>query len=434
MQGRSRLKRTEKIVLVSGLSIRLALAPITGHIYDLALFAISQRLYYGQGIIDLKYFPTLPVVYYLQLPFYALYVLLLRFGLTDIQQLYRTTLMVEGVFLKLPFILSDIGGYFAIRAITKKTTSAMLYFLNPLIIYLSSVWGTYDTAMLFALLLGLYFFQRKEKVNASVALVIAGTIKLFGFAPYALTLLESLIKRRFIPLMSSLLVGLAAILVVFLPDLLFGSFRQILATSVFRFVGFGLVDLVVGVRNYNLVSLAVNGNAVVGYSLLSIPNYVGPLGLLAVLIGYFLEARNSSENFAVLVKWSLTSAVILTIFSISEPQWFSWVVPLGIVYGALTQRDGLEYFTYPFGIATTFVTMINRQGVGYMLGTATRVLPTLEFIPNGLRIYAITMLSLFGILLAYTFWKPVRFKLEILIAVLLIYLQAYFWFGIVKIV
>ncbi len=75
--------------------------------------------------------------------------------------------MVEGVFLKLPFILSDIGGYFAIRAITKKTTSAMLYFLNPLIIYLSSVWGTYDTAMLFALLLGLYFFQRKEKVNAS---------------------------------------------------------------------------------------------------------------------------------------------------------------------------------------------------------------------------------------------------------------------------
>src|SRR4029077_13461415 len=132
---------------------RLALAPFTGHPGDLALFVTSQRLFYQSGVIDLKYFPTLPTIYYIQLLFYAPYQLLRLAGMPDFQYLYHTTFMIETVFLKLPLILADVGIFLVLLAATKKLMPATLYFLNPLPILLSGVWGTYDSLMLFPLTL-----------------------------------------------------------------------------------------------------------------------------------------------------------------------------------------------------------------------------------------------------------------------------------------
>src|SRR6266852_9192469 len=103
-----KLTRPASAVLLSGLGIRIGLALFTGHPGDIALFVTSQRLFYQTGTIDLKYFPTLPTVYYLQLLFYAPYQLLRLAGMSDFQYFYNTTLMIEGVFLKLPLILCDV--------------------------------------------------------------------------------------------------------------------------------------------------------------------------------------------------------------------------------------------------------------------------------------------------------------------------------------
>ena len=103
-----KLTKSASAVLLSGLAIRLGLAPFTGHPGDLALFVTSQRLFYQTGTIDLKYFPTLPGIYYVQLLFYAPYQLLRLTGMPDFQDYYHTTMMIEGLSLKLPLILSDI--------------------------------------------------------------------------------------------------------------------------------------------------------------------------------------------------------------------------------------------------------------------------------------------------------------------------------------
>src|SRR2546425_94019 len=63
-----KLTRPASAVLLSGLGIRLGLAPFTGHPGDIALFVTPQRLFYQAGSIDLKYFPTLPTVYYFAAP------------------------------------------------------------------------------------------------------------------------------------------------------------------------------------------------------------------------------------------------------------------------------------------------------------------------------------------------------------------------------
>src|SRR6266566_976620 len=189
--------RSSIAVVILGLAVRLLLAPITGHPYDMGLFALSQRLYFESGILDLKYFPTLPLLFYVQIPFYAIYTLGRDLGLPDFQLFYHTTLMVESVFLKLPLILSDLGCFFTIQMLTRKRMPAILFFLNPFVIYLSSVWGTYDTLMMFPLIAGFALLLRSGKSRSTLAFVVSGLAKLFGFLPYVFLVLDSFLKKQF---------------------------------------------------------------------------------------------------------------------------------------------------------------------------------------------------------------------------------------------
>src|SRR5207237_9189654 len=114
------------------------------------------------------------------------------------QYYFHTTMMIEGTFLKLPLILSDVGIFLVMLRFTKKLLPATLFFLNPFPIYLSAVWGTYDSTMLFPLVLGVYFLATGGgRIVSSLVFVISGLMKLFGFVAFALLIFESLIRRRF---------------------------------------------------------------------------------------------------------------------------------------------------------------------------------------------------------------------------------------------
>src|SRR5439155_22919215 len=112
------------LIVLSGLGIRLALAPVTGQPYDMGLFAFNQRIYFENGVVALNTFPTLPLLYFIQLPFYAIYSGLITSGLPDYLFVYHATLMIESVFLKIPYILADVGIFLPIQRITNKLCPA----------------------------------------------------------------------------------------------------------------------------------------------------------------------------------------------------------------------------------------------------------------------------------------------------------------------
>src|SRR2546421_6043702 len=172
-----KLSRSASVVLLSGLAIRLGLAPFTGHPGDMALFVTPQRLFYQTGTLDMKYFPTLPAVYYVQLLFYGPYQLLRLVGISDLQYYYHTAMMLESLFLKLPSILCDVGIFVVLLSLTRKLIPATLFFLNPFPICLSAVWGTYDSMMLFPLFLGFSFFATRDtKTISGLTFVISGLL------------------------------------------------------------------------------------------------------------------------------------------------------------------------------------------------------------------------------------------------------------------
>src|SRR5436305_6483733 len=117
--------------------------------------------------------------------------------MTKYHNYYHTTLMIEGMILKLPSILCNVGIYLVLLSYTRKLMPATLFFLNPFPICLSAVWGTYDSMMLFALMLGLYCFVTRDNRTSSLTFVVSGLLKLFGFVPFALVICGAIIGRRF---------------------------------------------------------------------------------------------------------------------------------------------------------------------------------------------------------------------------------------------
>jgi hypothetical protein len=159
------------------------------------------------------------------------------------------------------------------------------------------------------------------------------------------------------------------------------------------------------------------------------------LGVGAIAILFVFHLRRSQSPLQVLLLWSIVGAVALNLFSQSEPQWLSWPIPLSILYAYVTKREGLAHYTYFFGIASAVLSITILQSVGYLiLGTPLVFFQAIEAFQGRVAVYSLTVATMLLILLGYLFLKPVKFKIEVIALVALVYLQAYFWLSIMRII
>src|SRR5439155_9138081 len=248
--------------------------------------------------------------------------------------------------------------------------------------------------------------------------VISGLMKLFGFLTYALLICESLVRRRFRDqLLPEILGGLALAAGVIAPVFLVGGLQTLVYGVIYRFIGLSSASGAGG--RYNLFAVLLKLNPSGALPLI-------PVGVALICLAFSYESsRAIKQSLSLrLLKWTLVGAVVFNVFSVSEPQWLSWLLPLGITYGSLTERDGLQYFAYVFGVVVTFLTMTLLQGTGYMLiGTgASFLIGYVENIPSNSLLYAVMTSTMIAIFCGYLAFKRLRsFRLEIVLSVVLIY-------------
>ncbi|HYY92692.1 MAG TPA: hypothetical protein VE955_11960, partial [Candidatus Dormibacteraeota bacterium] len=354
----------------------------------------------------------------------AVYVIVRDIGVPDLVFLNHPDYMVEGLILRVPEILADVGIFYILLRFTGKLRYAAFYLLNPFMIYLTAAWGMYDSLMMLPLVAGFVLVSRGQNRFASVSFVISGLIKLFGFVPFGLMAIDNIAHRRFREFAVQIGIGSGLSLLTFAPY--FGSsLENFYVGFVLRFLGgSGALS-----RSYNIIA-NLSGLRFAGSS--PIVWLAGAIVISAFLID---RRKNKGSILKPLVLWSLVAAVSLDVFSQSQPQWLSWLIPLSILYGFITKKIGLVNFAYFMGVVGTFLSITLLQTFAYLVtGVPYALLNGLEGLPDSLLVNDITVASMLLMLLGYVFLKPTKFKVEVIALTILVYLQAYFWFSIFRVV
>jgi hypothetical protein len=342
-------------LLAYGVVSRLVVAPFTGHPYDMGVWTQPVRLFYESGVVNIRTFP-LPLTYYLSLLAYSPYALLRIMGFQDTWFLAHNFKMLEAVFIKAPFIISDmLCFYFLLRILNRigngklnsseRFLHASIYFMSPLAIILSSVWGIYDSIAVALFLAGIYYtlFEGKTFYGA-VFYALSGLTKAFGFLgliPTAFTLLR---EKKFFQLVAMFGLVSAIAILLYLP-LLTVSGVQAVPEVFMQFlrgrVGLGSNSPYVASASYmSYLSL---------FGLNVTPPYLTYflMALVVFISVYFgLRARGSTGEAYIGLTLGYFATVFfvfyLTFFRVYE-QYYLWVIPVLIIYSSIKRVSGPRF-------------------------------------------------------------------------------------------
>ena len=408
-------------VFIVGVICRIALAAATAHVFDMNVYLTSIRGWFQYKTTLGSVGPTLPFTFFLYWTFYSPYALLQLAGFHDPRILGHAAGVVEGVFVKLFPMAMDATTFFLLLRFRKSGASfvwATFYFLNPLSIFVSSVWGQYEAATATFIVWGIYFMSREKQSLAALAFIASGTIELIGFFPYVLLLVKTFRNRLY--------KSLPVAILLFLPVLLYTpEATQILRLSL-AFAGFNVANS--GLSQPGPFSLL--GNFPQGSLVSQLkPLLISQTAILGVAV---YETHRKRMNTEKMVLYIALSCVCFFLFSNLIAFWF-WLLPISILYAIIKEKKDLGGFMLVFGASITFLEASYVFSSNYLIfGEFGPILPV-EGITNALKITSTMATSLTMILLFLLRFGKGRAKETMLrtsgIAFSL-FLLLYFWFGV----
>jgi hypothetical protein len=188
-------------ILVAGILVRLLLMPISAHPFDVYAWYLIMQDITENGPFNLQNFPPLWGHYFL-VPVSYLYSWLAQFlptGTIPMSSISPSLdfypdlniQVVPGVLfnfiVKLPFFLSDVIVTFLLYKIVVEKTgkkefaekAALLWFLNPFLIWVSAVWGMWDTLPVIFSIVALYFLVKNRVKFSGFFLGLGVAAKLY---------------------------------------------------------------------------------------------------------------------------------------------------------------------------------------------------------------------------------------------------------------
>jgi len=192
-----------------GLAFRFAIAPFFAHQFDFTAFVYTARMFYMQGVatffVKWPYTPYLitpwpyPVLSYFLVVASQFPVRLLPW---DIAIFHENFTVAEKFFFKLPLILCDLAASYILLLIAERNGMekyakplSLAYWLNPLTIYVSSFYGTFDSVTVMFALAAFYQFTRGRYILSAAEIVLGAAVK-FQTAVLLLPLLVILWVRQ----------------------------------------------------------------------------------------------------------------------------------------------------------------------------------------------------------------------------------------------
>lgn len=338
--------RDRAIPLLMSIALQSVIGTLLGQQYDMQIFYTSGYVV-TKGISPYGIFPTKAIFnnpsFFEELPGigypppWALYL-----GLVY-SAVYVPTgnLFAYNLAIKFPSIISNIALAFIVEKIatqegTKKEDSKKIfYFLlfNPLMIYISAVWGQFDSLVILTSILSINDLSHGRIKRSGLFFALSGSLKVI---PLVLAPLFLLFVKRNYDLMRILEFALTSIaaFVVFslLPFNIFGwnlwSVNRVVSDPGYQF------DRAGGFTFFNILELALGTtNLPRGWE------FLGYLWIPSLMLGYYQLSKTSLASRMDLIRWASSSLFILTLTRtwVSE-QNILLLIPLVMLHSIVTLK------------------------------------------------------------------------------------------------
>ena len=361
-----------KYILLIGLLLRLVIAPFTAHPFDMYVKLDYVNTLLVSDFNFSEIINTLRPLWFILLGItgnlYNSLSIYFQINSTQVAELpsimnphWGITLIPHPLFnfiIKLPMIICDtiiavliyklVFYYYKKSDISCKAT--YLFYLNPVVIWISSIWGQFDSIAVLFSILSIYMMLKKKYHFSSLSLILGALFKwyiLISFLPFVVYLIK---KRN----LSSLLKFLTPIIIISIIGTLIILWQNTFGFSVLfqtfspthdlsGIFGFGLtywsVSLLYNIASYNLAII----------SLLVL--------LTFICLSFFSIIRINIKNpfdFFIFANLLLIIAIFLAHRQITEPR-FVWIVPFLSISVILKQLNLRTYW------ALTLITILYMQ-------------------------------------------------------------------------
>jgi hypothetical protein len=417
---------------IIGLLIRFALSPFGGNPSDFEAFKATGSWVFVGGFNAFAFWTYGPVSLLMLLSAYPPYLLFAQFGVVDEH--------ILNFFLHLPMNVLDCVAFAAIYKISRdggmepaaSIKVASLYYLNPLVIWVSAWHGNYDTAMIDLFIVSLSQFRNRPWIAGCLLGVSVGVkFATLLTVPAAWNRLRNESPTKAKAFVFGLLLALVALAVPYIV-LLVTSSPDAFSTLLLDRLGFlgrsrdvsfsqatGFSPLTVYGYISRLGAIGFVPNLVLQNSFLSVflPGYVTITAafLFAGRKGHLPGTMASVPLYSSLVFSALLPFYLLTVhqfavwivgpmilLSTSQGARFralSWIISISALVSEMTTTSPTMYALYPdrnFALSTTYVIYIRFLGlpnlnITYSVGLffamsllvgavvlASRILPTWE--------------------------------------------------------
>lgn len=324
------------IILIIGVATRMFLAAVSFH-PDIQAFAFAGYTVSQGKILDLyDFLPNLPpddpilksypvylfnyppAIYFFHGVFYSIFQ---NFVSADFLQVFlfdlpntfgNWQLYLHLLFLKLPFLLPDLGSAFLLMSLLNSLRNRLLIFslwmFNPINLYATYLMGQFDIIPTFFIILSLYFIFKNTRVVFISAPVLAaislGLGTAFKIYPLFLAIPLASVTESWRERIKIIVLGPLVYLLTISPFLPSSGFRS--------------------------SALLANQSLKSFYAQIPISGGESILLFLAALIFVYLLFLSVKIGPALLWQRYFIILLLFFIFTHTHPQWFLWLIPFFI--------------------------------------------------------------------------------------------------------
>lgn len=397
-------------VVLIGFVVRLAMAPWTSWTYDTYPFY--------QGVVDIlaglgpyghMAYSYPPGFAYVTVPFAWVLSLFLdpsqwasfQPSLVEVGQITgmvnpMVTHPAFNLAFKMPLMIADyltgVVLYHFVNMIKDRTAARrvfILWFLNPLVIFISSIYGNFDILAVFFSVLSLYSMYRRMYLSAGLAVGLGVAFKLFpmylGLFYFAyllgLAIAEWRNSTRIVPNLRNLvsfmfggILGVSSILIAIFTD----PSVMVFLTGRMGTTDMGGINLWGLMRNINVLfneGKTLPDTTVSAITVVS--NYLLIAILFLILIYVFAMLRGSREsNEKQLLFGSMTVFVILLLFqSITHAHYLLWALPFFLLCSVYQERFEVKMALLSIAGVVFWLSLQSYLAFLYPLAVYTGIVP-----------------------------------------------------------